>query len=223
MEWNGQYNHRPTNDAIEQPTLIHLSLIVYFLFLRICYTCSCMFFLFHSLSLSLSLFLHWQKIFQINWRCIIQAGVAGSEMFRRWNFVEKPNTKWSQRKVTEREDSEREPFQRWNNCTQKDHNWRRIFLVPRWRPPVIKQLKRSLKKLSISSLAMRSNCGLSWQRNHLSCFLREQNLFNGMAGTRRRRRKKRNEKPRTSEEQETFPSGAIVKGENLLIHSTTKS
>lgn len=91
MEWNGQYNHRPTNDAIEQPTLIHLSLIMYFLFLRICYTCSCMFFLFHSLSLSLSLFLHWQKIFQINWRCIIQAGVAGSEMFRRWNFVEKPN------------------------------------------------------------------------------------------------------------------------------------
>jgi len=36
-------------------------------------------------------------------------------------------------------------------------------------------------------------------------------------------KKTKNEKPRTSEEQETFPSGAIVKGENLLIHSTTKS
>ena len=34
---------------------------------------------------------------------------------------------------------------------------------------------------------------------------------------------KKTEKTRTSEEQETFPSGAIVKGENLLIHSTTKS
>jgi len=104
MEWTVQ---SPTNERRYWTTNFNpSSLIMYFLFLRICYTCSCMFFLFHSLSLSLSLFLHWQKIFQINWRCIIQAGVAGSEMFRRWNFVEKPN------KNEAKEKSQKEKIQR---------------------------------------------------------------------------------------------------------------
>ena len=101
------------NPSLSDCTLTFFLSFSVYMFLSILFTLSL------SLSLSTSLFLHWQKIFQINWRCIIQAGVAGSEMFRRWNFVERGGTNIS-KKMKPKKSHKKKEKKRFRECEEEN-------------------------------------------------------------------------------------------------------